>query len=90
MASSIRSATVLQLPLQLEFSMLAIVIRCQNGIVVWVRAKRNGARVWVCVRDSVTVAAPLTAAEVEPALVAIAAHSQQLVGPILQVVQLEV
>lgn len=77
---------LLIMPLQ-----LAIVCRCQNGIVVWVMHPTGvHTHSWICTRDNFSIAAPDNVAQVESVLVALAQHSTQLAGAILQVLQLEV
>lgn len=71
--------------------MLVIVVRCQNGVVVWARqrgAGRNAA--WRCQRDGFVVDCPVRVADAEAAVVALAHHSTQLAGAILQVVELTI
>ena len=69
----------------------AIVIRCQNGVVVWtLDARSKTDQRWRCSRDAFEVAAPMAPAQIEAALVSIAAHSQALAGAILQVAQLQI
>lgn len=75
----------------LDNLMPCIVVRCANGVVVWVRVPtgRHTAR-WQCTRDGFSVQAPSDPAGIEAVLQALAMHSVSLSGAILQVVQLQV
>lgn len=67
-----------------------IVVRGASGVVAWVKVATAAKQfAWRCSRDSFQIAAPGTLAQTEAFLVALAQHSQQLVGAIAQVVQLE-
>ena len=70
--------------------MRTIVIRCQNGIVVWVLVPTGlHSKQWVCTRDRFIILAPDTPQDVEAFLRDMATHSSSLSGAILQVVELE-
>lgn len=69
--------------------MTVILIRCQNGIVVWVKIVHSPhSASWLCSDDGFDVAAPTTALQAKSALVTMAQHSIALAGSILQVVEL--
>lgn len=69
--------------------MTVILIRCQNGIVVWVKIVHSPhSASWVCGDDGFAIAAPTTAIGAKSALLSMAQHSIALAGSILQVVQL--
>lgn len=69
--------------------MTVILIRCQNGIVVWVRLSEGPhSWKWLCGDDGFTVSAPTNAVTAKSVLLSMAQHSVALAGSILQVVQL--
>lgn len=75
----------------LGLAMTCIVVRCQNGIVVWVRIKVGvHSAQWRCTRDGFLINAPVDPAGVEQFLGALASHSATLAGAIIQVVELTV
>lgn len=70
---------------------IAIVARCANGVVVWVRTPlKTRTLSWVCTRDQFSLASPSSPVEAEPFLAQLAQHSVQLSGALQQIVQLEV
>lgn len=70
--------------------MTVLIVRCANGIVVWVRSGRGETRTWNCRRDGFTVNYNLGSnATVEAGVLAIAQHSAQLAGAVQQVAQLD-
>lgn len=74
----------------LDNMMPCLLVRCNNGIVVWVRLKTSArGAVWQCTRDNFSIVAPDTAAHIEQTLSAIATHSVVLAGAIVQVAYLE-
>ena len=69
--------------------MRTIVIRCQNGIVVWVHVQTGlHSHQWVCTRDRFIILAPDAPQDIEPFLQQMAEHSNKLAGVILQVAEL--
>lgn len=73
----------------LDHMMPCLLVRCNNGIVVWVRVRTSArAAAWHCTRDGFSVVAPDDAAQIEQTLSAIATHSVVLAGAILQVAYL--
>lgn len=71
--------------------MTCIIVRCANGVVVWVRQATSSRDYdWVCTRDGFKLAPPATTAGLETFLVQLASHSQSLSGAINQLVELTV
>lgn len=67
----------------------SLVVRCQNGVVVWVREGISARSFrWRCTRDNFIIAAPSSSSQIESTLLAIAQHSTSLSGAILQVVEI--
>ena len=71
--------------------MNALVIRCNTGTVVWVRVQlTRRVAIWRCTRDQFTIPAPASPEQIEPTLLALAAHSISLSGAIQQIAYLVV
>jgi len=69
----------------------AIVVRCNNGVVVWQQhATGLRTRVWICTRDRFSLDIPADESGLEAFLVTLAQHSSQLAGVIQQVVELDI
>ena len=71
--------------------MKGIIVRGANGVIVW-RRRHTSRReyAWVNTRDSFSVPMPIQESDLEARLVALVQHSQQVVGAVSQVVELDI
>jgi hypothetical protein len=70
--------------------MIALIIRCANGVVVWTRSGRPRQTVWLCEQDKFTVPVATNATTLRTTLTSIATHSISLQGAIQQIAELDV